>query len=342
MTISPLTVLSGSPWAATYLRLAGAQVDDESHVGTAAISLPALLRVHTGATVGYGTQLHGHRVAEGVLSLAPVTVGAGAVVGSECVLECGSEVGASAILREQSLLQSGHTIPDGETWAGSPARPAPEAIDPVVELMASCAAAPRTWSRTLLTGFAGGVLLLELLPFLIMLPVVALVWWALLTSGTAVALLAAALSGPLFVATSCALILGVRRLVLPATPEGVHHLRSQLGLEKWLGDKLLELSLLLNNTMYSTLYTPMWLDRKSTRLNSSHAHISYAVFCLKKKKQPRGRCRLARVRDLRALLRGARCPYGGACAWRAAVMDVQRLSLSGARLSRDRRSRAVT
>src|SRR3712207_7722185 len=40
--------------------------------------------------------------------------------------------------------------------------------------------------------------------------------------------------------------------------------------------------------------TPLWrtanwgylrLDRKSTRLNSSHANISYAVFCLKKKKQ---------------------------------------------------------
>src|SRR3712207_7341178 len=26
-----------------------------------------------------------------------------------------------------------------------------------------------------------------------------------------------------------------------------------------------------------------YLDRKSTRLNSSHANISYAVFCLKKK-----------------------------------------------------------
>src|SRR5690625_6710914 len=26
-----------------------------------------------------------------------------------------------------------------------------------------------------------------------------------------------------------------------------------------------------------------WLDRKSTRLNSSHVAISYAVFCLKKK-----------------------------------------------------------
>src|SRR2546427_6121895 len=28
-----------------------------------------------------------------------------------------------------------------------------------------------------------------------------------------------------------------------------------------------------------------WVDRKSTRLNSSHSQISYAVFCLKKKKQ---------------------------------------------------------
>src|SRR5437899_9897326 len=33
------------------------------------------------------------------------------------------------------------------------------------------------------------------------------------------------------------------------------------------------------------LVMPLWLDRKSTRLNSSHLGISYAVFCLKKKKQ---------------------------------------------------------
>src|SRR3712207_8625069 len=33
-----------------------------------------------------------------------------------------------------------------------------------------------------------------------------------------------------------------------------------------------------------TLSLPPGADRKSTRLNSSHANISYAVFCLKKKK----------------------------------------------------------
>src|SRR3712207_8023786 len=32
------------------------------------------------------------------------------------------------------------------------------------------------------------------------------------------------------------------------------------------------------------------VDRKSTRLNSSHANISYAVFCLKKKRSARTVC----------------------------------------------------
>src|SRR3712207_7045184 len=39
-----------------------------------------------------------------------------------------------------------------------------------------------------------------------------------------------------------------------------------------------------NNTMNARLFLPFGRDRKSTRLNSSHANISYAVFCLKKKK----------------------------------------------------------
>src|SRR2546426_6091543 len=34
------------------------------------------------------------------------------------------------------------------------------------------------------------------------------------------------------------------------------------------------------------IHAVVFRDRKSTRLNSSHLVISYAVFCLKKKKQP--------------------------------------------------------
>src|SRR3712207_7146063 len=36
----------------------------------------------------------------------------------------------------------------------------------------------------------------------------------------------------------------------------------------------------------STVLHFAWKDRKSTRLNSSHANISYAVFCLKKNTSP--------------------------------------------------------
>src|SRR2546430_9182583 len=36
---------------------------------------------------------------------------------------------------------------------------------------------------------------------------------------------------------------------------------------------------------FRTRSSTVFLDRKSTRLNSSHSQISYAVFCLKKKKK---------------------------------------------------------
>src|SRR5438477_7948786 len=53
------------------------------------------------------------------------------------------------------------------------------------------------------------------------------------------------------------------------------------------------------------------VDRKSTRLNSSHMSISYAVFCLKKKKKKKENCKntsTAHHDDLarRELQRGAR------------------------------------
>src|SRR3989442_9604316 len=41
---------------------------------------------------------------------------------------------------------------------------------------------------------------------------------------------------------------------------------------------------LLRRVLYLAALRSIHTDRKSTRLNSSHVRISYAVFCLKKKK----------------------------------------------------------
>src|SRR3712207_8049604 len=74
---------------------------------------------------------------------------------------------------------------------------------------------------------------------------------------------------------------------LPISAKGAHHILTQMsdaGLIKLRGG--------LNSTVEGGNGTDWMLggeksslDRKSTRLNSSHANISYAVFCLKKKKK---------------------------------------------------------
>src|SRR2546429_6234023 len=59
------------------------------------------------------------------------------------------------------------------------------------------------------------------------------------------------------------------------------------------------------------------LDRKSTRLNSSHGYISYAVFCLKKKNKTSQRTRATpweqSYRDSCRLHSHARFPLNAAC-----------------------------
>src|ERR1041385_6167270 len=60
---------------------------------------------------------------------------------------------------------------------------------------------------------------------------------------------------------------------------------------------------------------PLWdhvSDRKSTRLNSSHGYISYAVFCLKKK-NTRISGGVPHARDDTRGVRGSACRAGSLC-----------------------------
>src|SRR5260221_5082705 len=59
------------------------------------------------------------------------------------------------------------------------------------------------------------------------------------------------------------------------------------GIEQQTRQSLANLSAVLEAggaSFATVMKTTVFLDRKSTRLNSSHTVISYAVFCLKKKK----------------------------------------------------------
>src|SRR3712207_6183983 len=60
--------------------------------------------------------------------------------------------------------------------------------------------------------------------------------------------------------------------------------QSRMRLQTTLAERTKLMSQLEQAKMQEHVAASMRQDRKSTRLNSSHANISYAVFCLKKKK----------------------------------------------------------
>ncbi|MGH3731072.1 MAG: Pls/PosA family non-ribosomal peptide synthetase, partial [Micromonosporaceae bacterium] len=277
LAVGPLTVLSGSPLMAPYLRLLGARVGRRTVIATSAISLPRLLTVGNDAAVGYGVSLRPWRVADGWLVIAPITVGAGAFVGANSVVEPGASVGRRAALGEQSVLGSHERVPRGQRWTGSPPRRT-HALGAGVERMLHSVAPLHDWRLRHVGAAVLGLLGLEIGAIAMIVPSVALVWWALLNWGVLAGMIATLPAGLMYVLTVCAMVALGKRLVLPHAPIGIHDVRSALGVRKWIVDKLLEFSLIFTNSLYATLYTVPWLRLLGARVGrgsevSTAAHL---------------------------------------------------------------------
>ena len=107
LALAPLPVLSGSPLMARYLRLLGCRVGSGTYVGTSMLSVPTLIRIGAGASIGYGVSMRPWSVDNGWVLVAPINVGSGTFVGSGAVLEPGASIGRNAVLAPQSLAGAG-------------------------------------------------------------------------------------------------------------------------------------------------------------------------------------------------------------------------------------------
>ena len=121
---SPLPLLTGSPLYSLYLRALGARI------GKGVLFLTRhppvctdLLTVGDGAVVRKDSYLNGYRVRAGRLETGRVELGAGSFVGEMSVLDVGTAIGEHAQLGHASCLHRGQSVPAGESWHGSPARP---------------------------------------------------------------------------------------------------------------------------------------------------------------------------------------------------------------------------
>ena len=256
--LSPLNLLTGTPMAAVYLRLLGARIGPDAHVGTAAIGLPSLVTVGARASIGYNSSVQTAQVEEGWVTIAPVHIGDDAFVGANALLQPGTRIEDGARLAEQSLASRNQTIPAGEHWLGSPARPG-DGDDELLERMERRPLPSGRWPAPLAAGLLLGWLVLELMPFVLVLPSFLMIWAAALEFGLPVGLALTPAVGVVYVLTVCAVVAGGRKIVLRRTPTGIHPVRSGLGVRKWMADQLLSTSLESTNALYATMYTVPWL-----------------------------------------------------------------------------------
>ncbi|NUP73451.1 MAG: amino acid adenylation domain-containing protein [Sinomonas sp.] len=257
-TFAPLSILSGSPLMAPYLRLLGANVGRNCHIATANLAMPSMLYIGDEVSIGYNAQLLPVHIEHGWVTIKPITVRSHGFIGANAVLQAGSELGYGALLTDMSLAAEGQLIPAREEWSGSPATRAQEP-DALLDELGSRPRPDSGWTAGHRVGFAAGYVLLELLALATLVPGAAFSAWVYETSGLWAGLAAILLLGPLYTFMTCVVVWAGRKLVLPRTPAGTHVVASTFGLRKWFADKLLQMSLSSTNALYATLYTPHWL-----------------------------------------------------------------------------------
>ncbi len=273
----PVAYLAGTPLLNLYLRMMGARVGRNVHLDSDACVIYDLLTIGDHASVNVDANLLGYTVAGGQLHIGRITLGAHSFVGARSAVGINGTLEDGGALEDLSLLPAGRTIPRGQTWAGSPARPAPE---PVPETKAGPEGAGaagrgrRFWFGVL---HAAGVLVFPVLvsaaifPGIVVMNVLNYIdpyYWYL-----GVAPLAA-LS---FLVLLGLEIAGLKWLLLGRVAPGRYSVHSWFYLRKWFVDQTMDLSLDVIGPLYGSLYLAPWYRLLGARVGAG-AEVSTASF----------------------------------------------------------------
>jgi len=123
---SPVARLSvGTPLYRLYLRALGANIGPGALLLTKHVPVCTdLLTIGAGSVIRKDSYLNAYRARAGQIETGPISVGAGAFVGEQTVLDVNTVIGAGGQLGHSSALLAGQLIPAGKVWHGSPAEPA--------------------------------------------------------------------------------------------------------------------------------------------------------------------------------------------------------------------------
>ncbi|WP_445183399.1 Pls/PosA family non-ribosomal peptide synthetase [Pseudonocardia sp. Cha107L01] len=122
---SPMALFAGSPLFVFYLRALGAKIGKGVTIHSRSVPVATdLITIGDGTVIRRDAIFSGYRAIEGTIQIGPITLGRYVHVGEKTVLDIGTSMGDGAELGHSSSLQTGQSVPAGETWHGCPAEPA--------------------------------------------------------------------------------------------------------------------------------------------------------------------------------------------------------------------------
>ena len=270
----PLLLLTGSPLLNWYCRRMGAKIGKDVYLGTTDLLAFDLLSVGDGSSIGTDSNLMGCEVVDGWLTIERITIGKDCHVGTKSVLGLNTQLADGAALGDLSYLPDDRTIPTGEAWVGAPAcyqTPTSATTDRF-----PCGRPRQDNAILVFWGYALGTIAQLLVPAIAALPGF-LLWCKLIAaSHWYLWLIPSAFLGSVsFIGVFCIQVVILKYLLLGKVRPGTYPLHSSFGLRHWYIDRLMNISLEMVPTLYSTLYLLPWLRLLGAKIGA-RAEVSTA------------------------------------------------------------------
>jgi non-ribosomal peptide synthetase-like protein len=272
--ITPLSLLTGTPFLAVYYRLMGMKTGKNVYLGSDRVRVFDLVSVGNNSSISKEAHLMGYTVEDGMLKLGKIFVGSNCFVGARSLLHPGSVMEDDSALLELSMLKVNCTIPEGETWRGSPAKPYKNSYDLMVEARKKSPRSVTFVKRIGLTLIhALAMLFVLLLPWILLIPYSLVIYYSNIGDNFLMTLITIIPLSALYILTFCLFSAALKWLVLGKLKPGDIPIDSILYIRKWFVDSLIAMSLLMIKSLYATLYLPPWLRLTGAKIGK-RAEIS--------------------------------------------------------------------
>ncbi|MFJ3306479.1 Pls/PosA family non-ribosomal peptide synthetase [Streptomyces sp. NPDC086549] len=141
---NPMVLFTGNPLYVLYLRALGARVGKGVTILSHTVPVCTdLLTIGAGTVIRKDSFLLCYRGHAGRIQTGRITLGRDVFIGEKTTLDIDTSMGDGAQLGHSSALHRGQTVPDGESWHGSPAEPTE--VDHIRVAPASCGTLRRAW-----------------------------------------------------------------------------------------------------------------------------------------------------------------------------------------------------